>query len=52
MKREFAKKVIIKSQRQFMYGLNFHGSDVIAILLKYSFVNPGVTSDVLKYFQE
>ena len=24
-----AKKVIIKSQRQFMYGSNFYGSDII-----------------------
>ena len=29
MKWGFAKKVIIKSQRQFMYGSNFYGSDVI-----------------------
>ena len=28
MKRGFAKKVIIKSQRQFMYGSNFYESDV------------------------
>ena len=28
MKSGFAKKVIIKSQRQFMYGSNFYGSDV------------------------
>ena len=28
MKWEFAKKVIIKPQRQFMYGLNFYVSDV------------------------
>ena len=28
MKWEFAKKVIIKSQRQFMYGSNFYVSDV------------------------
>ena len=28
MKWWFAKKVIIKSQRQFMYGSNFYGSDV------------------------
>ena len=32
MKLRFAKKVIIKSQRQFMYGSNFYGSDVIKIL--------------------
>ena len=29
MKLGFAKKVIIKSKRQFMYGSNFYGSDVI-----------------------
>ena len=29
MKWGFAKKVIIKSQRQFMYGSNFYESDVI-----------------------
>ena len=28
LKWGFAKKVIIKSQRQFMYGSNFYGSDV------------------------
>ena len=28
MKLGFAKKVIIKSQRQYMYGSNFYGSDV------------------------
>ena len=28
MKLGFDKKVIIKSQRQFMYGSNFYGSDV------------------------
>jgi hypothetical protein len=28
MKWEFAKKVIIKSQRQFMYGSNFYESDI------------------------
>ena len=28
MKWGFAQKVIIKSQRQFMYGSNFYGSDV------------------------
>ena len=28
MKWEFAKKVIIKSQRQFMYGSNFCGLDI------------------------
>ena len=28
MKWGFTKKVIIKSQKQFMYGSNFHGSDV------------------------
>ena len=27
-------------------------SHMTTMLLKYSFVNPGVTSDVLKYFQE
>jgi hypothetical protein len=26
------KKVIIKSQRQFMYGSNFNGSDVIILI--------------------
>ena len=26
---DLPKKVIIKSKRQFMYGLNFYGSDVI-----------------------
>ena len=30
MKWGFAKKVIIKSQRQFMYSSNFYGSDVIS----------------------
>ena len=29
MKWGYAKKVIIKSQRQFLYGSNFYGSDVI-----------------------
>ena len=29
MKWGFAKKIIIKSKRQFMYGSNFYGSDVI-----------------------
>ena len=29
MKSGFAKKVIVKSQRQLMYGSNFYESDVI-----------------------
>ena len=42
MKWGFAKKVVIKSQRQFMYGSNCHGSDVtythfkpLTLFLKY-----------------
>ena len=31
MKWGFAKKAIIKSQRQFMYGSNFYESDVIYV---------------------
>ena len=32
MKWGFAREVIIKSQRQFMYGSNFYESDVITTL--------------------
>ena len=35
MKWGFAKKVIIKSQRQFMYGSNFYGSDVTMSFFKF-----------------
>ena len=39
MKWGFAKKVIIKSQRQFMYGSNFYGSDVRYIVLFHTISN-------------
>ena len=34
MKWGFAKKVIIKSQRQFMYGSNFYVSDVTCLQIE------------------
>ena len=33
---KFAKKVIIKSQRQFMYGSIFYGSDVTTLMIFFS----------------
>ena len=36
MKWRFDKKVIIKSQRQFMYGSNFYGSDVTCTIWNFS----------------
>ena len=47
MKWGFAKKVIIKSQRQFMYGSNFYGSDVIWWTIRNN-INPSLYMNTLK----
>ena len=39
MRCGFAKKVIKKSQRQFMYGSNFYGSDVMFFDLVFFFAS-------------
>ena len=49
MKWGFAKKVIIKSQRQFMYGSNIYGSDV-TLTLSMKLLNQSLFSDFINTF--
>ena len=49
MKWGFAKKVMIKSQRQFMYGSNFYESDVTSLFSFYLESLASVTLLILVY---